>query len=216
VDAGLQVGSHQSRAEGQNLLPRLSGHASCDAAQDMTGLLGCEGTLVAHVQLFINKYAQVLLVRAILNPFNPQPVLVPGVAPVQVQDPTLVLGEPHEVHMGSFLKLVQVPLDGIPCLRHVDRTTQISIICKLAEGALSPTVCVIAGDIQQSWSQYRPLKGTTFHPSLSGHSAIDYYCLDVTNQYLILQTVQPSNLYLSNLWRRMLWGSTSKALQKSK
>jgi len=39
LDAGLQVGSHQSRSEGQNHLPQPAGHASFDAAQDMDGLL---------------------------------------------------------------------------------------------------------------------------------------------------------------------------------
>ncbi|NXW11080.1 T161B protein, partial [Fregetta grallaria] len=34
LDAVLQVGSHQSRVEGQNPLPRPAGHASFDAAQD--------------------------------------------------------------------------------------------------------------------------------------------------------------------------------------
>jgi len=43
-------------------------------------------------------------------PFIPQPVLIPGVAPTQVQDPALGLVEPYEAHMGPLLKLVQVPL----------------------------------------------------------------------------------------------------------
>ena len=41
LDAGLQTGSHQSRVEGQNHLPRPAGHASFEAAQDTVGLLGC-------------------------------------------------------------------------------------------------------------------------------------------------------------------------------
>jgi len=32
MDAGLPVGSHQSRAEGQNPLPQPAGHAAFDAA----------------------------------------------------------------------------------------------------------------------------------------------------------------------------------------
>ncbi|KAK4816649.1 hypothetical protein QYF61_019626 [Mycteria americana] len=112
-------------------------------AQDMVGFLGCERTLPAHVQLFIHQYPQVLLCRAALNPFIPQPVLIPGVAPTQVQDLALDLVEPHEVHTGPLLQLVQVPLDGMPSLRRVSHTTQPGVICKLAEGALDPTVCVI-------------------------------------------------------------------------
>ncbi|KAK4824151.1 hypothetical protein QYF61_011229 [Mycteria americana] len=98
LDAGLQVGSHQSRAEGQNHLPRPAGHASFDAAQGTVGLLGCEHTLSAHVQLFIHQYPRVLLCRAAFNPFIPQPVLTPGVALTWVQDLALSLIEPHEVH----------------------------------------------------------------------------------------------------------------------
>ena len=45
--------------------------------------------------------------------------------------------------MGPLLKLVQVPLDGIPSLRRVNRTTQLGVVCKLAEDALDPTVYVI-------------------------------------------------------------------------
>jgi len=48
LDAGLQVGSHQGGAEGQNPLPQSAGHTSLDAAQDTVG------TLVAHVLYFIS------------------------------------------------------------------------------------------------------------------------------------------------------------------
>jgi len=105
------VGSHQSGAEGQNPLPPPAGHAAFDAAQGTVGLLGCEDTLVAHVQLFINQYPQVLLGRAALNPFIPQPVLIVGVALTQVQDLALGLVEPREVHTGPLLELVWVPVD---------------------------------------------------------------------------------------------------------
>ncbi|KAK4826191.1 hypothetical protein QYF61_006135 [Mycteria americana] len=147
-----QVGSQHSRVEGQNHLPQPTGHASLDAAQDMAGFLGCERTLPAHVQLFIHQYPQVLLHRAALNPFIPQPVLILGVAPTQVQDLELGLLEPHEVHMGPLLELVQVPLDGIPSLRRVNCTSQLGVICKFAEGALDPTAWVIDEDIKQYWS----------------------------------------------------------------
>jgi len=37
LEAGLQVESHQRRAEGQNSLPRPAGHASLNAAQGKVG-----------------------------------------------------------------------------------------------------------------------------------------------------------------------------------
>ncbi|KAK4831400.1 hypothetical protein QYF61_017531 [Mycteria americana] len=138
-----------TRAEEENHLPQPAGHASCYAAQDMVGLLGYEHTLLAHVQLFIHQYPQVLLCRAALDHIIPQPVLILGVALTQVQDLALGLVEAHEVHMGPLLKLVQVPVDGIPSLRCVNSTTQLGVICKLAEGALDPTVYVIDEDVKQ-------------------------------------------------------------------
>ncbi|KAK4816734.1 hypothetical protein QYF61_022286 [Mycteria americana] len=152
LDAVLQVRSHQRRVEGQNHLPRPAGCPSLDAAQDTVGFLGCERTLPAHVQLFIHQYPQILLHRAALNPFIPQSVLILGVALTQVQDLTLGLVEPHEVHMGPLLNPVKIPLNGIPSPRHVNHTTQLGVICKLAEGTLDPTVYVIDEDIKQYWS----------------------------------------------------------------
>jgi len=140
LDAGLQVGSHQSGAEGQNHLLRPAGHTAFDAAQDTVGLLCCERTLSAHVQLFIH---QVLLGRTALSPFIPQPVLILETALTQVPDLALALVELHEVHTGPPLQLVQVPLDDIPCLTHVNCTTQLGVIRKISEGALYPAVCVI-------------------------------------------------------------------------
>jgi len=60
-----------------------------------------------------------------------------------MQDPALGLVEPHEVHMGPLLKLVQVPLDGTLSLQRVGGTTQLGVICQLAEGALDPAMSLM-------------------------------------------------------------------------
>jgi len=75
--------------------------------------------LPAHVEFLIHQYHQVLLVRAALSPFIPQPKLILEVTSTQVQNLALGLVEPHEVYRGPLLKLVQVPLDGISSLRPV-------------------------------------------------------------------------------------------------
>ncbi|KAK4818789.1 hypothetical protein QYF61_019135 [Mycteria americana] len=113
------------------------------AAQDMIGFQGCKCTLLAHIQFFIYKYPQVLLCRATLNPFIPQPVLIPGVASSQVQDLALGLAELHEVHMDILLKPVKVPF-----LRCINCITQLGVIRKLAEGALNLTIYVIREDVK--------------------------------------------------------------------
>ena len=87
---------------------------------------------------------------AALNPFIPQPVLIPGVPPTQVQDPALGPFEAQEVRTGPLLGLIQVSLGGIPSLQRVDHTTQLDVICKPAEGALGPTICVISSSSGQT------------------------------------------------------------------
>ena len=71
-------------------------------------LLGCKGTLLAHAQLSIHQYPQVILGRVILNPFIfiPYLVMVVRVASTQVQDLAFVFVEPHEVHLGPLLNSV--------------------------------------------------------------------------------------------------------------
>jgi len=122
------------------LLPRPAGHAFLGAAQDTVGLLGCERTLVAHGHLFSHWYPQVLLGRAALNLFILQPLLIPGAALTQMQNLALGLLEPHEVHAGPLLQLLQVPLDGILSFWHVNCIAQLGVTCKLGEGALNFTV----------------------------------------------------------------------------
>ncbi|GAB0181936.1 serine/threonine-protein kinase 3 [Grus japonensis] len=78
-------------------------------------------------------------------------------------DLALDLVEPHDIHMGSLLELVQVPLDGILSLRRVNCCTQLGVIGKIPEDVLDPTVCVIDEEIKRYWSQYGLLRDTTHH-----------------------------------------------------
>uniref|UniRef100_A0A8B9FQJ3 Inositol hexakisphosphate and diphosphoinositol-pentakisphosphate kinase n=1 Tax=Amazona collaria TaxID=241587 RepID=A0A8B9FQJ3_9PSIT len=52
----------------------------------------------------------------------------------------------HQVGISPPHKRVKVPLDGIPSLQCINRTTQLGLIGKLAEGALNPTVHVTHKD----------------------------------------------------------------------
>ena len=69
--AVLQMRPHQRRAEGQDHLPCPAGCTALDAAQDTVGFLGCEVTLLAHVQLHIHQHPQVFYSRAALNFSSP-------------------------------------------------------------------------------------------------------------------------------------------------
>lgn len=107
---------------------------------------------VIHIQSFIHQYLHILLLRGTLNPFIPQPVLILGVAPTQVQDHALGPVEPQVVLMGPSLKPVRVSLDDIPALGFVSCTTHLGVTCKLADGALNSIVYVTDEGIKQYWS----------------------------------------------------------------
>ena len=92
LDAVLQVGSHKSRVEGQNHLPRPAGHTSLDATQDTVDLLGCKCTLLAHLDSLVNGHSQILLLRAALKPSFTHPVSVLENAPTQMQGLAFSLG----------------------------------------------------------------------------------------------------------------------------
>lgn len=88
--------------------------------------------MLDHVECLVHQYSPL---RAALNPFSAQLVLVLGIALTPVQD--LALGLVGLcVHMDLSLKLVKVSLDGI---QRVECTAQPGFIGKLAEGTLGLT-----------------------------------------------------------------------------
>ncbi|KAJ7411267.1 hypothetical protein WISP_103562 [Willisornis vidua] len=71
---------------------------------------------------------KILAERGDLNPFLTQPALTVRIVSI------------HEVHLGTPLKSVKVPLNGIPSLKQANHTTQFGVICTLPEGALNPPI----------------------------------------------------------------------------
>ncbi|KAJ7411542.1 hypothetical protein WISP_102395 [Willisornis vidua] len=171
LDTELQVGSPKDRLEGQTHLPQPAGHPSFAAVHVAVCLLDCKCMMLTHVQLFICQNSQVLLCRAALNELISQTVLMPGIVLTQVQHFALGLVESRKVLVGPLLKFVHFPLDDIPSF--------CCVICKPAESALDPTICVIDEHTEEHQSQDRALRDTTRHWSPPGHRAIDHNCLDV-------------------------------------
>jgi len=61
------MGPPQGRVEGEENLPQPAGHTPHDAPQDPIGLLGSQGTLLAHGQPAIHQDTQVPLRRAAIR-----------------------------------------------------------------------------------------------------------------------------------------------------
>ena len=65
------MGPPQGRAEGEENLPHPAAHTPPHAPQDPIGLLGSQGTLLAHGHPVVHQDTQVPLRRAALQQFRP-------------------------------------------------------------------------------------------------------------------------------------------------
>jgi len=106
------------------------------------------------------------------------------------------------------MRFTQVPLDGIQSFWCVSCSTQLGVVCKLAEGALDLAIQVIDENVKQLRSQYGPLRDTTHHCCPLGRRAVDHYPLAVTFQPIpwplnsppIKSPVLNSNLIQTNIY----------------
>ena len=157
LDTVLQMGPHKGRIEEDNPFPFPADYPSVDAAWDTVGLLGCESTLLAHIQLFFHQDPQVLFCKAALNEFFSQSVHISGIAPSA--SPCIWSCRVSLGSHGPTFKPLQVPLDGIPSfyslinfithLGIVNFITHLGINRKLDKGALSPTLYVIDNYVEE-------------------------------------------------------------------
>ena len=76
------------------------------------------------------------------------------VIPLQAQDSTLTLVEPHQLPLCPTLQTIQVFLKGSTAFCCVSHSSQLHIISKFAEGGLYPFIQVIDEDVEQDWTQY--------------------------------------------------------------
>ncbi|KAK4814202.1 hypothetical protein QYF61_012439 [Mycteria americana] len=173
----FEVRPHQCRVQGHDHFPTPAGHTIFDTSQDAIGFLGHLGTLLAHSQSAINQHPQVLLCWAAFQPLFPKPVALHGVAVAQVQDPALILVEPHTIDLGPSIQPVQVPLQSLPTLQQINTPAQLGVICKLTEGALDPFIQIIDKDIKQNWPQHRALGNTACDRPPTGVNSIHHHSL---------------------------------------
>lgn len=176
------VGSHKDRAEGENHL--LLDMLLVMQLRAQLFFLGCEFALFSHVQGLTHNDSQVLIRIGLNNlsvreqPICASPsVFTSGIALTQVYHLALGPLESHEVLMGTLLKIVQVLLDGVSFFRCINNSTQFCLICKLAEGELDLTVCVIETDIEEHWSQHRALRNNISHQLHPDLTSIPSMCL---------------------------------------
>jgi len=135
----LQVGSCESRAERGNHLPCPAGHVYFNAAQCMDGFQGCECTLLAHV-VFYQPTSQNLSFWGNSQSFLHPACTLLEIALTPVEELALGLLKFHEVHTETTFKPVQICVDCIPSLQHIDRTIHFGVVGNLSEGVLNLSV----------------------------------------------------------------------------
>ncbi len=69
-------------------------------------------------------------------------------------------------------------MNGIPSFLRVNRTTQLGVVSKFAEGALDSVVDVIDKDVKEHRSQDRPLGDATRYRPPPEHRTIDHHPLN--------------------------------------
>ena len=74
--------------------------------------LCCKGTLLNPGQLLVHQDPQVLFCKAAFQMVGPQPVLLSGVIPTQMQDFAFSLVELREIPLILIIQSVKVPLNG--------------------------------------------------------------------------------------------------------
>ncbi|PKU46747.1 hypothetical protein llap_2943 [Limosa lapponica baueri] len=180
----FEMQPHQCKVQGDIHFLSPAGHTIPDASQDIIGLLGHLGTLLAQIQQAVDQHPQVLSCQTALQPLFPKLIVLHGVVVTQVQGPTLGLIEPHAIGLDPSIQPVQIPLQRHPTLKKINAPGQLDVICKLTEDALDPLIQVVDKGINQNWPQYRALGNTTRDRPPTGFNSIHHNPLGMAIQPL--------------------------------
>ena len=119
--AGSEAAQH--RAEWDNPSSRPAGSAGLDAPHGTVGPLGCQGTLLAQIQLSISQSPLITFRGATLQPFVPQSVHRSRVVLSQVQ---LLLLNFIWLVIAQFAK---ISLKSLSVLKGINSFFLFSVIC---------------------------------------------------------------------------------------
>ena len=179
--------------------------------------LGCECTLLAHIQFFIHQYLQVLLCRAALNQLISQSILILG-----LPWPTC-----RTLHLAllNFMRFTWARLSSLSqflwmaSLPFRVSATPLSLVS--STNLLRVYSIPLSKSPKKMLNNMSPNKDPSGHHSLGGlHPDIEPLTATLwmpsSSQFLIHQVVHLSNPCLSILEARILCRTISNALHKSR
>ncbi|TRZ09859.1 hypothetical protein HGM15179_017257 [Zosterops borbonicus] len=141
--------------------------------------------------------------------------MLQGVIVAKVQDSTLGLIKLHFVGLCPSTQPFQISLQSSPIFQVVDTCSQLSVIRKFTDERFNTLIHVINENIEQSWSQHRPLRDTTGDWQPVGYGTIHHQSLGLTIQP-VPNPAKSAPVQAASLSRGMLWETVLKALLKSK
>ena len=139
------------RLEWENYLPQPAGHASLYADQNTIGLMGCK-KIAGSCPIFHPQLSQVLSAACSQSIHPPVCTDIGGCLGPGAGSCTWLCWTSWGSHWLIF-NPVKDSLDGIPSNKWISCTTQLSVSCRLPEGAFNPTVYVTDGGIKLYWSR---------------------------------------------------------------
>ncbi|KAK4810580.1 hypothetical protein QYF61_007317, partial [Mycteria americana] len=99
LNTAFEVQPHQCQIQRDDHFPSPAGHTISDTSQDVIGLLGHLGTLLAHIQAAVNQHSQVLFCQAAFQPLFPKPVALHGVVVTQTKADKTFTSEFYHDHV---------------------------------------------------------------------------------------------------------------------
>ena len=121
-------------------------HTISDTNQNAIDLLGHQGTLLAHVQMAVmavDRHPQVLLCWGTFWPLPQAYTTAWGCYMTQVQLLSFSLVECHAIGHSPAIQPIRNPLQSRPTLKQLKTPTQLSVVCKPTDGALSLIINII-------------------------------------------------------------------------
>lgn len=111
-------------------------------------------------------------------------------------------------------ELVQIHLEAFPSFRHIAFTTQLAVICRLAEVAFDPITYVTVQNVKTLVPRQH-LRHTTHHQSSPGHRAIYHSSLADLPTIPFPSNIHALNICVPKIKIRMWYETLRKTLHKS-